>query len=150
MNQPPGSLEQACALLGRVMMAAIFLRSAAGKIVNFTGVTGMMASKGMPYTEYLLVAAIAIELIAGSALVLGYKTRWAAGALIVFLVPATLIFHNYWAADAAQLQNQANHFYKNLAILGGLVFVMGLGPGPASIDNRRRYTPQAIFGFRGH
>lgn len=139
MNAKPGAFQQACAVLGRVLVAVIFLRSAVGKIVNFTAVTTVMAGKGMPYTEYLLVVAIAIELIAGSALALGYRTRWAAGALIVFLLPATLIFHPYWTVDAAQLQNQANHFYKNLAILGALVFIMGVGPGPASIDERRRF-----------
>jgi len=138
MSDTRSGFEQACALLGRVLIALIFLRSAAGKMMSFAGTAGYMASKGMPYTEFLLVAAIAIELVAGTALVLGYKVRWAAAALIVFLVPATLIFHNYWAVDAAQLQNQTNHFYKNVAILGALVFLMGVGGGAASMDRRRR------------
>lgn len=139
MDQGRSGFEQGCALLGRVLIALIFLRSAVGKIIGFSGVAGMMAGKGMPYAEYLLVGAIAIELVAGTALMLGYNTRLAAFALIVFLVPATLIFHNYWAAEPAQLMNQTNHFFKNVAILGALVFLMGVGPGPASLDNRRRY-----------
>lgn len=139
MNDTQGGFEQGCALMGRALIAAIFLRSGAEKIVNFGGTAAMMSAKGMPYSDYLLIAAIAIELVAGLALVFGYKVRWAAAALIVFLVPATLIFHNYWAADAAQLQNQTNHFFKNVAILGALVFVMGVGAGAASVDNRRRY-----------
>lgn len=139
MNETRSTFEQGCALLGRVLIAAIFLRSGLGKVLNFDGVAGMMAGKGMPFPEYLLMAAIAIEFVAGTALVLGYKTRWAALGLIVFLVPATLVFHNFWAADPAQLQNQTNHFFKNVAILGALVFLMGNGPGAASLDNRRRY-----------
>ena len=139
MNGERSSFEQGCALLGRVLIALIFLRSAAGKIVAFSGTAGVMAAKGMPYAEQLLIAAIAIELLAGTALVFGYKVRLAAAALIVFLVPATLIFHNYWAAEPAQLVNQTNHFFKNVAILGALVFVLGVGAGAASLDNRRRY-----------
>lgn len=139
MNESRSGFEQGCALLGRVLIALIFLRSAIGKIVNFTATAGLMASRGMPYPEYLLVGAIAIELIGGTALVFGYKVRHAAAALIVFLVPATLIFHNYWAADAAQVVNQTTHFFKNVAILGALVFLMGVGAGPASMDNRGRY-----------
>ncbi|HWI13862.1 MAG TPA: DoxX family protein [Burkholderiales bacterium] len=126
-------------MLGRVLIALIFLRSGAAKIVGFTGTAATMAGKGMPYPEYLLVAAIAIELIGGIALVFGYKVRAAAAALIVFLVPATLIFHNYWAADAAQVVNQTSHFFKNVALLGALVFLLGVGAGGGSIDNRARY-----------
>ena len=139
MNESRSGFEQGCTLLGRVLIALIFLRSAVGKIVGFTATAGLMAGKGMPYPEYLLVAAIAIELIGGTALVFGYKVRPAAAALIVFLVPATLIFHNYWSADAAQVVNQTTHFFKNVAIIGALVFLMGMGAGPASMDNRRRY-----------
>jgi putative oxidoreductase len=139
MNDSRSGFEQACTLLGRALIALIFLRSAAGKILNFTATAALIASKGMPYPEYLLVAAIAIELIGGTALVFGYKARPAAAALIVFLVPATLVFHDYWSADAAHVVNQTTHFFKNVAILGALVFLMGVGAGPASIDNRRRY-----------
>lgn len=139
MNETRSGFEQGCALLGRVLIALIFLRSAVGKIVNFTATAGIMAGKAMPYPEHLLVAAIAVELIGGTALVFGYKARWAAAALAAFLIPATVIFHNYWAADAAQVVNQSHHFFKNVAILGALVFVMGVGAGPASVDNRRRY-----------
>lgn len=139
MGAGRSTFEQGCALLGRVLVAVIFLRSGVGKVFNFDTVVAMMAGKGMPSPQLLLMAAIAIEFVAGTALVLGYKTRWAALALIVFLVPATLIFHAFWAADPAQLQNQTNHFFKNVAILGALVFFMGNGPGAASLDERRRY-----------
>ena len=139
MMEGRSTLEQGCALLGRVLVAAIFLRSGVGKVLNFETVAAMMAGKGMPMSQLLLMGAIAIEFVAGTALVLGYRTRWAALALIVFLVPATLIFHNFWAADPAQLQNQTNHFFKNVAILGALVFFMGNGPGAPSLDQRRRY-----------
>ncbi len=139
MNESRSSFEQSFALLGRVLMALIFVRSAVAKIVTFSGTAALIAQKGAPYPEYLLVAAIVVELVAGMALALGYKARYAAAALIVFLVPATLMFHSYWSADASSVLNETNHFYKNVAILGALVFVMSVGAGAASLDDRRRY-----------
>lgn len=124
-------------LVGRFLITFIFLRSALGKIGNFSGVASGMAAKGMPYAEVLLVCAIAIEIVGGLCVLVGWKARWGALALLIFLIPATLIFHNFWAVDPAQakeLANQANHFYKNLTIMGALVFLIGMGSGPLSID----------------
>lgn len=124
-------------LVGRFLVSFIFLRSAIGKIGNFSGVAANMAAKGMPFAEPLLACAIAIEIIGGLCILLGWKARWGALALIVFLVPATLIFHNFWAVDPAQakeLANQTNHFFKNMTILGALVFIVGMGSGPLSLE----------------
>ena len=123
---------------GRILMSVIFLLSAYGKITAFGPTAANMAAKGMPMTEALLVCAIAIEIAGATLLIVGWKTQWAALALIVFLVPATLYFHDYWNAPPAEVRNQRNHFMKNLTILGGLVFVIGMGAGPLSVDNRRR------------
>lgn len=124
-------------LMGRFLITFIFLRSAFGKISNFAGVAGSMAARGMPLAEFLLACAIAIEIVGGLCVLLGWKARWGALALLIFLVPATLIFHNFWVVDPAQLKelaNQTNHFYKNVTIIGALVFVIGMGSGPLSID----------------
>ena len=125
-------------LVGRILMALIFLMSAYGKITEFGPTAAAMAGKGMPMTEVLLACAIALELVGATLLVIGWQTRWAALALIVFLVPATLYFHNYWSYPAEEVRNQRNHFMKNVTILGGLIFVMGMGAGALSADNRRR------------
>jgi putative oxidoreductase len=125
-------------MVGRVLMALIFITSAFGKIGAFDATAGAMASKGMPMTSVLLVFAIAIELAGATLLVIGWHTRFAALALIVFLVPATLYFHNYWSYPADQVRNQRNHYMKNVTILGALIFVMGMGAGPLSIDGRAR------------
>ena len=125
-------------LVGRILMALIFLTSGYGKISGFEATAAAMASRGMPMTEILLVCAIAIELTGAALLIMGWHTRWAALALVVFLIPATLYFHNYWNYPPEQVRNQRNHFMKNVAILGGLIFVMGMGAGPLSLDNRKR------------
>ena len=138
-------MMQLCALLqrygplaGRVLMALIFLRSGFGKITGFSATAGFMAGKGMPMAELLLVGAIVFELAGAIMLILGWRVHWGALLLIAFTIPATLVFHNFWAVDAAQVQNQLNHFLKNVTIVGGLLYVMAFGAGPLSLDNRRR------------
>ena len=124
-------------LLGRFLITFIFFRSAFGKITNFPAVAGNMAAKDMPYVEFLLVCAIAIEVLGSLCVLLGWKARWGALALLIFLVPATLIFHNFWSIDPVQVRemsNQTNHFFKNLTIMGALVFIMGMGSGPLSLS----------------
>jgi putative oxidoreductase len=127
-------------LIGRIVMALIFLTSAYGKIMAFDATAAAMTGKGMPLTAALLVCAIGLELIGATLLIIGWHARWAALALIVFLVPATLYFHNYWSYPSDQVRNQRNHFMKNMTILGALIFVAGMGAGPLSLDNRRRRT----------
>jgi putative oxidoreductase len=131
-------------VIGRSMIALIFLKSAIGKITAFTATAAMMAGKGMPMTEVLLVGAITIELVAGTMLVLGWKTHWAALGLLVFLVPATAYFHDYWNAAPAQVMNQTNHFFKNFTIMGALVFIMGMGAGPLSVDRRKAVVRDSV------
>ncbi|MBI4194662.1 MAG: DoxX family protein [Betaproteobacteria bacterium] len=124
-------------LAGRILMALIFLKSGFGKVTNFAGTAGYMASKGMPMAEVLLVGAIVLELAGAIMLVIGWKARWGALLLIVFMIPATLVFHDFWAADAAHYGNQLNHFMKNVAMIGGLLYVMAFGAGPLALDKAK-------------
>ena len=124
-------------LLGRFLITFIFFRSAFGKITNFSGVAGSMAAKGMPYAELFLVGAISIEIAGSLCVLVGWKARWGALALLIFLIPATHIFQNFWAIDPAQVRemaNQTNDFFKNITIIGALIFIMGVGPGPLSLS----------------
>jgi putative oxidoreductase len=120
-------------LAGRILITLIFLRSAYGKITGFSTVAGVMAKKGMPFSEVLLAGAIVFEIAGGLMILLGWNARWGALLLAIFLISATVIFHNFWAVDAAQLTNQLNHFMKNVSILGALVFIIGMGSGPLSL-----------------
>jgi putative oxidoreductase len=137
MNQCCELTKQYGPLGGRILMSLLFIMSGWGKLTAFSGTAGYMASAGMPHPELLLPFAIAIELGGGLMLLFGWKTRLAALALFVFTIPATLIFHNFWAADAANAQNQMIHFMKNVTILGGMLYVMAFGAGPLSLDNRK-------------
>lgn len=121
-------------LLGRILLGLIFVVSGVGKIGKFSAVAGYMGSKGIPMSDILLVGTIALEVLGGLAIMVGWKARWAAGAIFLFLIPATLIFHQFWAADQASYQNQLNHFLKNLAIMGGMLYIALSGPGRLSLD----------------
>ena len=114
------------ALVGRLFIAIIFLASAFGKITNFDGTLQYMEAHGMPATTFFCVAAIALETLGSTALILGYKTRWGAAVLAAFLIAATWVFHT--APD------QRVQLLKNLAILGGLLHVIAFGPGPISLE----------------
>jgi len=120
-------------LAGRILITAIFLNSGYEKIVGFAAVSGMMAKMGMPMPDLLLAGAIAFELGGAIMVLLGWHACLGALLLIAFTVPATLVFHNFWAVDPGQVQNQFNHFMKNAAIVGALLYIMAMGPGPLSL-----------------
>lgn len=133
----PRTTQGIATVLGRLMLAAIFLLSAAGKLSNFHGTAGMMASKGISAATILLVGAIAFELAGGLSLVLGYRARIGAALLLVFLVLATYYFHDFWkVADPKDQQDQMIQFLKNLAIMGAMVLIIANGAGPMSLDGR--------------
>jgi putative oxidoreductase len=122
------------ALIGRVLLGALFVWSGFGKIMGFAGTAGYIASKGLPFPTLLAVIAVAIEFGAGLALLVGWKTRWAAALLALFLVVITPIFHGFWSVPADQVMMQKINFFKNVSILGGMLFVFAMGPGRYSID----------------
>ena len=119
-------------LFGRCLLGLIFIVAGWGKIMGYAGTAGYMASKGMPLVPLLLPLTICLELGCGLMLVFGWHARLAAFILFLFIIPTTLIFHNFWAAPPAQVQNQMNNFLKNLAIMGGMLYVVVFGSGPIS------------------
>ncbi len=125
-------------LFARVLLCAVFLVSGSGKIADWQGTTEYMAAKGMPAVSFFLACAILLELGGGLSLLLGFRTRAGAAALILFLIPATLIFHNFWAFEGMDQRMQMINFLKNLAILGGLIQTMVYGAGAFSLDARAR------------
>jgi putative oxidoreductase len=118
--------------VGRAFAGILFLVSGINKILGFSYVAGWMNSSGIPAAGLLLVLTILLEIGGGLALITGFQARIAAAALALFLIPVTLIFHGFWHADAAEFQNQLNHFLKNVAIFGGMLVLFGI--------EQQRYT----------
>jgi len=125
-------------VVGRVALGTIFVVSGLGKLAAWRGTVAYAASKGVP--EILLAIATALELLGAVSVVVGFRARWGALALLIFLVPVTLVFHNFWAVPAAQQQMEMVHFLKNLGIGGGLLIVLGRGAGAFSVDSSRGST----------
>jgi putative oxidoreductase len=119
---------------GRALLSAVFLVAGVRKIMIWSGQVGYFTKLGFPAPELFTVLAIVVEIGAGLALLVGWKTRWAAWLLALFVLIATFMAHRFWEFDAAQQANQMNHFLKNLAIIGGLLFVAAFGPGRNSVD----------------
>jgi putative oxidoreductase len=92
----------------------------------------------MVLVPVFLVAAALVELAGGLSILLGCWARLGALALFLLLIPTTLIFHDFWAYEGMDRMNQMQHFMKNLTIMGGLLMVVGLGPGSFSVDARTR------------
>ena len=116
-------------LIGRILLALIFLKSGMGKIENFQGTAQHMASYGMPYTNFFLVGAIFFELVGSITIILGFFTRFGAALLLIFLIPTTLIFHNIFVDPKMMIQ-----FMKNVSMFGGLLIVFAAGAGRFSLD----------------
>ena len=111
--------------IARAFLGALFFISGIYKIIGFGYVAGWMASTGVPMASALLSVSIVIEIGGGLMLVTGWKAKYAALVVGLFLIPVTFVFHAFWSADAASYQNQLTQFLKNLAILGGMLLVFG-------------------------
>lgn len=134
----------AIVVVARVLLALMFIAAGIDKLTGLQGTAGYIASVGLPLPKLLALGAGVVELVAGIALAVGLRARWAALGLAVFTVVATVLFHNYWAMPAEAQMIQQLMFMKNLAITGGLLFVFSLGAGPASFDARVQTRREAL------
>jgi len=130
------ALERFGPLIGRILIALIFVYAGYGKLTGFDGTVGYIASKGLPLPQLFALGAIVVELGGGLLLIAGWQARPAAAAMLVFTALAGLLFHNFWAVPADQVQNQLIHFMKNVSMMGGLLFVVAMGPGPFALGRR--------------
>lgn len=132
------SLQNPLSLIGRILLALLFVPSGFSKIGGFSGTVGYIASKGVPLPELAAAAAVGVELGLGLLLLIGWQTRWAALGIAVFTVVITFIFHNFWSVPAEQVMAQQQNFFKNMAAVGGLLTVAAWGAGAWSVDGNQR------------
>jgi putative oxidoreductase len=128
----------AMALIGRLLIAAIFLMSGIAKLTDTPGTVAHMVNMGIPYADTLAVVAGVAEIAGAASLVLGLLTRVGAFGLILYLIPTTLIFHAFWNYEGAEQLPQMVNFMKNVAIIGGLSTLVAFGASRFSIDHRIR------------
>jgi len=129
------------ALIGRVLLVLIFLYAAYNHATSFAGMKGFMAGK-MPLPAglitFLAAGAVAFLALGGLSVLFGAYTRIGAAMLAIFLLAVTPIFHNFWtyAAGTPEYMMQMGNFSKNVGMLGGMLVLLAMGPGPYSIDAR--------------
>lgn len=133
MNQ----LQNATNLLGRLLLASLFLPAGISKLTGFEGTVGYFSSLGLAVPALLAVAVIALEIFGGIALLVGYRTRISAVILALFTLGASVVGHAYWAVPADQVFVAKLLFYKNIAIIGGLLVLASVGAGALSIDRKK-------------
>ena len=127
----------AVVVTARILLGLMFLLAGLSKFGNLQGTAGYIASAGLPLGFPLAVATALLEVLASIALIVGFQARYAALALAIFTLLASVLFHKFWAMPAEQQFMQQLMFMKNLAVAGGLLFVFSFGAGPASLDARR-------------
>ncbi len=122
------------ALFGRILLSLIFVLSGFQKITQFAGTAGYMEHMGVPMVYPALVLTILVEFGCGMMVLLGFKTRLAAGIIFLWFIPVTIIFHvNPWRQGQDAMINMIMYM-KNLSIMGGLLLLASYGPGAYSID----------------
>jgi putative oxidoreductase len=131
----PHPLQGLLSVLGRLVLCAIFLMSAAGgHIPNYEKTIQEMTDHGVPSPQVLLPGALAFLIVGSLSVILGYKVRFGALLLLIFLALAAYYFHNFWAVEEAKKQDQVIHFMKNLSMMGAMLFIIGNGAGAWSVD----------------
>jgi putative oxidoreductase len=128
MNQ---NVQNTAALAGRILLAFIFVLSGFKKITGFEGTLGYMTSAGLPMANVLLVLTILVELGGGLLIMLGWQTRRVALAVFLFVLLASIVFHNP-SVDPSQM----TQLLKNLSIMGGMLYLFAFGAGAWSVDGR--------------
>lgn len=134
------SVQNALSLAARVLFVVMFLPAGIGKATGFSGTVGYIASVGLPLPAVGAVIAMIVEIVGSLALLAGFGTRVAALVLALFTLAAGYYFHAFWAAPADQALVAQLLFFKNIAIVGGLLALAANGAGQWSLDARREQS----------
>ena len=132
VDRSVSSYQDTALLVGRILIAALFLVAFYNSAMNIAGTVGYFGSLGVPAPDAAVWLKMAIELVGGICILIGWQTRTAALGLALFVLVAALFAHLNWADG-----NQLNHFLKNIAIIGGLLAVYVTGPGAYSVEGKR-------------
>lgn len=135
------------ALLGRICIGILFLWAGTAKILGWEGTIGYMASKQMPLISFFLPIAVALQILGALSLIIGYKARWGAAILIIFIIPASIIFHDFWNLQGMERLNEQIMFMKDVGVLGGLLGILAFGPGKYALNSCCRCKQNQIQNY---
>ena len=120
--------------LARAMLAATFIISAVRHLTHWSAALDEMAGDAMPRSSLLLIGSVAFRLAGGLSVLLGFRARFGAALLVMFIVPAAFLAHDFWVMPEARRTHETVEFLNNMAIAAGALLVMLNGAGPFSID----------------
>jgi putative oxidoreductase len=124
-------------LIGRILISPIFILAGISKLMNFSTITGYAADAHVPLPAVALACAAAIQLLGGLAILVGFRAKFASWIVFLFLIPSTLVLHNFWAMAGPERTANIRQFETNLAIMGGLLILATFGAGAYSVDSAR-------------
>jgi putative oxidoreductase len=130
-------MNNALILIGRLLLVALYLPAGIMKLMGFEGTVGYIASVGLPMATAGAAVAVVVEIAGSAALLAGFQTRVAALVLAAFTLVATVIFHAFWAVPPEQALVQQLMFFKNIAVIGGLLILAAHGAGAWSLDAKK-------------
>lgn len=136
-HQVNDTAHNSLTLASRLLFAAFFLPAGIGKLTGFAGTVGYISSVGLPFATLGAVLALTVEILGSLALLAGLGTRIASLVLAAFTLVASFFFHAYWAVPAEQAFVAQLLFFKNIAVVGGLLALAASGAGAWSLDARR-------------
>ena len=131
------SIQNTLNLAARLLMVVLLLPAAIGTLTGFAGTVGYISSVGLPLPALAAATALIVEIVGSLALLAGFGTRIAALVLAAFTLVASFFFHAYWGVPADQAFMQQLLFFKNIAVVGGLLAIAANGAGAWSLDSRR-------------
>ncbi len=130
------------ALVGRILISALFIGSGVHHVMNWQAGIDLIEGKGLPVPHVLLALALVALFGGGLSILTGFRARWGAIGLIVFLAAATFLFHDFWnVSEYAERFVETINCMRNVSIMGGLLMIVAYGAGPLSIDPFLRRTP---------
>ncbi|HXD42101.1 MAG TPA: DoxX family protein [Ramlibacter sp.] len=136
MMTPSTSMQDTWSLMGRALIALVFVPEGVQKITGFGQTVNYIVAAGVPLPEVAAAASIVVEVGLGLLLLAGFQTRWVALGIAIYTLVVTFIFHPFWAVPAAEAMMQRINFFKNLGLVGGLLTIMAWGAGGWSVDGR--------------
>jgi putative oxidoreductase len=143
-NHEPNAIGRYLGPLGRVLLALIFVVSGIHKLTQWSGTIAPMTAKGLPFVPVLLAISVALEVGGGLLIMIGYRTHVVALLLFLYMIPVTVVFHDFWRYQGFEMQFQLVNFLKNLSIMGGLLTLAVTSPIAVSVDAARARKPASV------
>lgn len=124
----------------RIVIGGMFVLAGIGKLFGPEPFLAMMEGANMFMIPLFFWAATALEIIGGGALITGFRSKWAAIALMGFTAVVSVIIHDFWTMEGTEAESQMFFFLKNIVIIGLLFLVIKFGSGRFAFENRKKKT----------